>query len=181
MLDALEAVRYRSFVSDVIGKGCVMTKYSNLQIWLHWIIFVLVAHQFLFHEPIAQAFDLRLEGKEFTQSVLIPLHLVFGGVVFLLVVVRLWVRVTEGVPPYPKQDAVVLKLISTVVHWSFYALLLLLPITGGAAWFQGSEGAGNAHEALRGVLLILILLHVVASLVHYFLLKSNLFKRMWWG
>ena len=74
----------------------------------------------------------------------------------------------------------VLKLMSTVVHWSFYALLLLLPITGGAAWFQGSEGAGNAHEALRGVLLILILLHVVASLVHYFLLKSNLFKRMWW-
>ena len=180
VLDALEVVRYRSFVSDVIGKGCVMTKYSNLQIWLHWIIFVLVAFQFLFHEPIAQAFDLRLEGKVHSKR-LDPIAFGLWRCRLSLGCVRLWVRVTEGVPPYPKQDAVVLKLISTVVHWSFYALLLLLPITGGAAWFQGSEGAGNAHEALRGVLLILILLHVVASLVHYFLLKSNLFKRMWWG
>jgi cytochrome b561 len=158
-----------------------MEKYSNLQIWLHWIVFVLIISQYLFHEPIAEAFDLRLEGKDFAQSVLIPLHLVCGGVIFLLAVMRLWIRVTEGVPPYPKEGAALMKYMSMVVHWSFYGFLMLLPITGGAAWFQLSEGAGNAHEILRGLLIAFILLHVSASIFHYIALKTNLFWRMWWG
>ena len=45
--------------------------------------------QYLFHKPIAEALDLRLEGKEFAQNALIPLHLVFGGTIFLLAVTRL--------------------------------------------------------------------------------------------
>ena len=158
-----------------------MQKYSNLQICLHWIVFVLIIFQYLLHEPISEAFDFRLEGKEFTQSALISLHLVSGGVIFLLVVTRLWIRVTEGVPPYSEEVTVIIKYLSKVVHWSFYAILILLPITGGIAWFQLSEGAGNAHETLRGLLIIFILLHVSASLFHYIILKSNLFQRMWWG
>ena len=62
----------------------------------------------------------------------------------------------------------------------FYGVLLLQPISGGFAWFQLSEGAGNAHEILKTALLLLLFLHVGASLFHYFVLKSNLFKRMWW-
>lgn len=158
-----------------------MEKCSNLQIWLHWTVFILIVFQYLFHEPIAVAFDLRLEGKEFAESALIPLHLVFGGVIFLLVVTRLWIRTTEGVPPYPRQGAVFMKLASQAVHWSFYGILMLLPITGGTAWFQLSEGTGNAHETLRGLLMFFILLHVSASLFHYVALKTNLFRRMWWG
>ena len=141
---------------------------------------MLIVFQYLFHITIAEAFDLRLEGKEFAQSAPIPLHLVSGGV-FLLVFARLWIRVTAGVPPYPNDHAAFMKYMSVVVHWSFYGFLMLLPITGGAAWFQLSEGAGNAHETLRGLLIICILFHVSASLFHYIALKTNLFRRMWWG
>ena len=157
-----------------------MERYSKLQIWLHWIVFILVAFQYAFYEPIAQAFDLRLEGKNYNQSAFIPLHLTFGGLIFLLVTVRIWVRLDHGVPDHPNEKAVLLNLISKAVHWSFYVSLLLLPITGGAAWFQLSVNAGNAHEILRGGLLLLIFVHLGASLFHYFILKSNLFKRMWW-
>ena len=79
-----------------------------------------------------------------------------------------------------KENAALMELASKIVHWSFYGVLLLLPISGGFAWFQLSEGAGNAHELLKTVLLLLLFLHVGASLFHYFVLKSNLFKRMWW-
>ena len=154
-----------------------MQKYSNLQIWLHWIVFILILGQFVFHEPISEAFELRLEGQEVVPSALIGLHLVFGGVVFLLIVTRLWVRMGQGVPSYPKENAALMELASKIVHWSFYGVLLLLPISGGFAWFQLSEGAGNAHELLKTVLLLLLFLHVGASLFHYFVLKSNLFKR----
>ena len=114
------------------------------------------------------------------KSALIGLHLVFGAVVFLLIVTRLWVRMGQGVPSYPKENAALMELASKIVHWSFYGVLLLLPISGGFAWFQLSEGAGNAHEILKTALLLLLFLHVAASLFHYFVLKSNLFKRMWW-
>ena len=157
-----------------------MEKYTNLQIWLHWIIFVLIIFQYVLHEPIAGAFELRLQGKEFDQSALIPLHIAFGVLIFFLVATRLWVRKTQGVPAYPKEDAVLMKFASKSVHWSFYGILILLPITGMAAWFQLSEGAGKAHEALRAILILLIFLHVCASLFHYIAFKSNLFKRMWW-
>ncbi len=158
-----------------------MQKYSNLRIWLHWIVFVLITSQYLLHESISKAFDFRLEGKEFTQNTLISLHLVFGGLIFLLVVTRIWIRVTEGLPPYPKKEAALIKYMAIIVHWSLYGILILLPITGGMAWFQLSEPAGNAHEALRALLLIFVVLHVSASLFHYLILKNNLFKRIWWG
>ena len=157
-----------------------MQKYSNLQIWLHWIVFILIIFQYLLNEPISEAFDLRLEGKEFTQSTLIPIHIVSGGVIFLLVVTRVWIRVAEGVPSYPKENAFLLKYLSLIVHWSFYGILMLLPITGGIAWFQLSQGAGNAHQALRGLLIIFIILHVSGSLFHYLILNNNLFRRIWW-
>ncbi len=157
-----------------------MQKYSNLQIWLHWIVLILIVVQFVFHEPIAQAFDRRLEGQEFEPSALIGLHLMFGGAIFLLIVTRLWVRNEKGVPTYPKGNALLMEIASKVVHWSFYVVLLLLPLSGGFAWFQLSEGASNAHELLKTALLLLVLLHVGASFFHYFVLKSNLFKRMWW-
>ena len=40
-----------------------MQKYSNLQIWLHWFVFISIPGQFVFHEPISEAFELRLEGQ----------------------------------------------------------------------------------------------------------------------
>ena len=59
-----------------------------------------------------------------------------------------------------------------------YGILLLLPITGGIAWFQLSIDARNIHEFLRPVLLVLVLI-TLASLFHHFVQKNSIFKRMW--
>ena len=96
-----------------------MQKYSNLQIWRHWIVFILIVAQFVFHEPIAQAFERRLEGREVEPNALIGLHLFFGGAIFLLIVTRLWVRNEQGVPAYLKENAPLMEIASKVVHWSF--------------------------------------------------------------
>ena len=49
-------------------------------------------------------------------SALIGLHLVFGSVVFLLIVTRLWVCMGQGVPSYPKENAVLMELASKIVY-----------------------------------------------------------------
>ena len=71
--------------------------------------------------------------------------------------------------------------LANAVHYSFYAILLLLPISGGFAWYQGSEAAANAHTMLRAVLLILVLVHIGAALLHLFVWRHNVLARMWPG
>jgi cytochrome b561 len=45
-----------------------------------------------------------------------PLHLLPGGLIFLLTASRLWIRVEQGVPNYLRKDAKVMKLLSLIVH-----------------------------------------------------------------
>ena len=71
-----------------------------------------------------------------------------------------------------------LKLAAHVTHWALYALMILLPIGGGMAWFGGKEFAAELHGAMAPVLMVLILLHFAGALFHQFVLKTNLLDRM---
>ena len=82
-------------------------------------------------------------------------------------------------PQYQSNGQRSLKILATIVHFSMYGILLLLPITGGIAWFQLSMDARNIHEFLRPVLLVLVLTHVLALLFHHFVQKNSIFERMW--
>jgi cytochrome b561 len=65
-----------------------------------------------------------------------------------------------------------------LAHLALYALMILMPLSGLAAWFGRVEVAGEVHEALRLALLGLIALHVLAALWHQFWLKDGLLQRM---
>jgi len=82
-------------------------------------------------------------------------------------------------PQYQSNGQKSLKILARIVHLSMYGVLILLPVTGGIAWFQLSIDARNIHEFLRPVLLVLVLIHVLASLFHQFVQKNSIFKRMW--
>ena len=56
--------------------------------------------------------------------------------------------------------------------------LFALPLTGAVAWATVSETMGEVHEALRGLLLILILAHIGAVVVHQLVWKTGLITRM---
>lgn len=156
-----------------------MSKYSRAQIRLHWAIFILVVMQFAFHETIVDAFEALLSGKPASASPLVSAHLAVGGVIGILTALRLWIRMETGTPEKSGEHPQVFDHLANLVHFSFYSLLLLLPITGGFAWYQGSEGAANAHTILRGVLLMLVLVHISATLLHLFVWRHNVLQRMW--
>ncbi len=154
------------------------THYSRAQIALHWVIFVLIAFQFLANGPISKAWNTYLKGGEVAFSPLIAGHVFAGGAVALLLIWRLGLRLTRGVPPLPKEEPPLLKTIAHVTHWALYALMLVVPISGSVAWFGGVKAAAEAHEVLKTLLLALVVLHVAGALYHQFVLKTNLMERM---
>ena len=156
-----------------------MSKYSRAQIILHWTLFILIVMQFAFHEAIIYAFDIMLSGKPASTSPLVSAHLGVGGVIGILTALRLWIRMETGTPGNLGNHPQIFDHLAKIVHYSFYAILLLLPITGGFAWYQVSEGAANAHTTLRAALLILVLVHICAALLHLLVWRQNVLTRMW--
>lgn len=152
--------------------------YSRAQITLHWVIALLIIAQFVLHDPIVAAWKAKTEGLEPEFSLLIAAH-VFGGIAILLLACwRLSLRFRRGVPPLPENEHPLLKFAAHATHWSLYALMILLPLTGMATWFGGSMLADSIHTTLKFPLLLLFLLHVLGALFQQFVLKSNLLQRM---
>ena len=156
-----------------------MEKYSKLHVFLHWATLILVLFQFLSPSGIGEVFKLRLENKDFEVGVLVSLHIAVGSLIILFVFSRVWMRLSGLEPQDQSNGKKSLRILAMIVHLSMYGVLILLPVTGGIAWFQLSIDARNIHEFLRPVLLVLVLIHVLASLFHQFVQKDTIFKRMW--
>jgi cytochrome b561 len=152
--------------------------YSRAQIALHWIVAVLVALQCLLHEPISRAWEASQAGEVVTFQPLIVLHVGSGLVILLLVLWRLGLLAWRGVPPPPDREPRFYKLAAKLVHAALYLLLVAMPLTGLLAWFGGVAPAAAAHEVLQMVLLALIVVHVLAVLVHLFVLRMPVLRRM---
>ena len=120
-----------------------------------------------------------LKGSPASTNPMVSAHLGVGGVIGILTALRLWIRMETGTPKKSGHHPQIFDHLSNAVHYSFYAILLLLPITGGFAWYQGSEVAANAHTILRAALLILVLLHIGAALLHLLVWRHNVLARMW--
>ncbi|MFC5385823.1 cytochrome b [Aquamicrobium segne] len=153
-------------------------RYSNSQIALHWAVAVLVVGQYLFNEPIAQAWNAAANGLPVSFSPLILAHVGGGVLILALVIWRLVLKSQRAAPPPPDNEPALLKLAGQLAHWSLYGLLAAMSISGMAAWFGGLDAAAAAHSLLKVLLIALIGLHVLAVIFHHLILKSPILKRI---
>jgi len=153
-------------------------RYSRTQIRLHWLVATLIALQYLLHDAIAEAWDAFTRGAEVGFDPLVAQHVFTGLLVAALVVWRLALRFSHGVPALPEEEPRLMKVAAHLAHWALYALMLLLPVSGAFAWFAGAEQAASAHNVMKVALLALVGLHVAALLVHQFVLRTGLMSRM---
>jgi cytochrome b561 len=153
-------------------------RYSRAQVRLHWLVAALIALQFLLHDAISDAWDAFKDGADVAFDPLVAQHVFTGLLVAALVLWRLALRVSRGVPDLPEEEPRLMKIAAHVAHWALYALMLLLPVSGAFAWFAGAEQAAAAHNVLKVALLALVALHVAAVLVHQFVLRTGLISRM---
>jgi len=100
-------------------------RYSHVAIALHWTIAVLL----LSNIGIAWYFN-TLHGMARLSP--IALHQSIGLTVLVLSVARLAWRLVNPPPKLPAYVTGWEKLLSTIVHWGFYVVMIGLPLTGWA-------------------------------------------------
>ncbi|MEI4471019.1 cytochrome b [Frigidibacter sp. MR17.24] len=153
--------------------------YSLAQIALHWIIAGLVLWQLVFGEAMAHVHDDFLEGRSSDPSEVAQatLHWWIGLAVLGLVVLRLALRLGRGAPAPAPGPAWQVRA-ATSVHHLFYLLLVLVPLTGLAAYYQWLGPVGELHELAKPVFIVLIALHAAAALWHQFAVRDGTLMRM---
>lgn len=138
------------------------------------------------------------------QSVLsaIGIHMVFGLIVLVLLIVRLFVRWRTQHPEWLSAGNKLFDWVGNMTHLGLYVLTFAMTVTGivladqrgtlarvfgiGLASTPGSYrvagfNLGRLHGAFWTLLLLLIILHVGAALYHQFIRRDNVLQRMWFG
>lgn len=171
--------------------------YSGLQKLVHWItalmVFTLVpVGVYMVRRGAATDFD-DLTGRLYTA------HKTFGAVVLGLVVLRIVVRLTRGTPAPDPSLARIQVIAAEAVHGLIHLALLAVPILGwlGVSAYGAREILGGLslpeilakNEATAKVLLglhgwaafglaALVTAHFGAALIHRFVFKDGVMKRM---
>ncbi len=123
-----------------------------------------------------------------------------GVTVFLLVWLRLAWRVTHRPPAYPPSMTGPQQLLAHAGHLALYGLMLLIPLSGWlmssakgvqTVWFgvlplpdllgrdkELGKQLTELHFALNISLLVLIGVHTAAALLHQFVFKDDILRRM---
>jgi cytochrome b561/polyisoprenoid-binding protein YceI len=166
-------------------------RYGIVAIVLHWLLAMAMVFQ------IALGFAMPHEGPHSFAPM--QLHKSVGITILLLTLFRLGWRLVHR-PPEAVDDGWT-AVAARSVHWAFYAVLVLGPITG---WIIVStaplhvptvlfgvlswphlplpqalnEPTAQIHEALSWIAIALFVLHVAGALRHQFLLRDPVIKRI---
>ena len=153
-------------------------RFSPLQILLHWSVALLVLSQFLTDDAMGGAWRALRRGTAEPDGLLVVGHVAGGILILALALWRITLRITRGVPPATLAEPRSLRLAAAATHHLLYLLLLVLPITGLAAWFGGFRPAAGLHETLTTLLLAMVALHVTGAAYQQFVLRSDVVSRI---
>ena len=135
-----------------VDRSEALRRYSRTAIALHWTIAELVLATIPLGVYGANAAgDLARTAKD--------IHKPIGILILALTLVRIGWRLSHMPPPLPDHMSPALRRVARGTHIAFYALLLILPLSGW--WMSG-----------------LAALHIVAALKHHFADRDAVLIRM---
>ena len=166
-------------------------RYSTGAIVLHWLLALALAFQ------IAMGFAMPHSGPYSFAPM--QLHKSVGIAILLLTLIRLAWRLARRPPAAIETGWTALA--AKIVHWAFYAVLVLGPVTGWIIVSTASlhvptvlfgvlpwphlplpatlnEPMEEVHEAIGWIAIVLFVLHVAGALRHQFLLRDPVIRRM---
>ena len=156
-------------------------RWTSLNIWLHWLIVVLVAAQYLVTAGgMETMYDAAQNGSNASSGLfsLGNAHIVVGSLVLIAALIRLWDRYAHGRPPHSDAAPNWTHLLAKVTHFLLYATLILMPIGGLLGWFLMNEFFAEAHHFASEVLIWIIALHVLGALANHFWFKTDALRNM---
>lgn len=165
--------------------------YDFRTILFHWLTLGLIAAQWI----LAQVIDDFAEGAPRVAAR--STHILLGLVILAVVAGRIIWRGTQG-RRLPAADRGSLHVLAKATHWGMYALILVALLLGLlTAWTQGDSIYGlfsipaydpanqdlgdqvaGVHGTIVTILLILAGVHASAALVHQYVWRDNLLRRM---
>ncbi len=171
--------------------------YTRTAVLLHWIVAGLVVIQF----TLAALADNAAEtGAKLRQLALLANHKSVGITILAVMSVRLAWRMAVRPPPLPDSVPRWQVTASKISHWSMYALLVAMPVTG---WLMSSASAYSVswfnlfqlpdfvspdptvkaafktvHETLAALLFVVAIVHVAAALKHLLVNRDSVMQRM---
>ncbi|MBS9478957.1 cytochrome b [Ancylobacter radicis] len=179
-------------------RAATPARYSFAARLLHWVVAAFV----IMLIPLGLYMVARGEATSFDALTgdLYSLHKLLGFIVIWLIALRLLVRLTRR-PPAPLATLTPFeRIVSASVHGLLYVLLIAVPLLGWAgvssypalnifglfdlpAILPANEPLANrlfgVHGLLAQILGLLVLLHIAAALMHRFVKRDGLMRRMW--
>ena len=173
-----------------------MHGYKTTARLLHWIVALAViatipVGQIMITEGLARS----------TQNALFLFHKNVGVILLFLIALRLLYRAFNPPPPLPDTVPDWQKTVSGLTHWGLYGLLILMTLSGYVRVEAGgfpiemldalsigtpvprSDALANTAKAIhfygRYLMILLILMHVGAALLHGIVKRDGVFTRMW--
>ena len=172
-------------------------RYSNAAVTFHWVIVALVLTQVAIGFTFA---ELLPDGA--TKDQLFTWHKTLGALILLLTLARLAYRLKNPPPPFPPELPHWRRVVAVWNHRLFYALLILLPLTGliavsgdAKSWFtpliggiplpvvpgisgEAADTSADVHVVLVYTTIALLLLHVGAAIQQQFFEHDRTAGRM---
>jgi cytochrome b561 len=170
-------------------------RYSHVNQALHW----LTAACMFAILPLAWVMVNAKEGTPLS-SALFNWHKTLGVAVLLITAYRLVWRFFDPPPAYPPQVAAWDRLLAHIVYWLFFAVMILMPVTGLLTSAYGghplklfnwiptpqpvapdkglSQFYGSLHIAGQWAVYALIVLHLAAVVFHAIWGKDGVLGRM---
>ena len=167
-------------------------RYGPVAIAFHWIVvalIVVVGVLGLLHDSWPRA----------TQAFWINIHAMVGLTTLVLVVARLWWRITHRPPDLPPDVGELARRLSYPLHLLMYFLMIVIPLIGIVTFiwhgrvfdfglFQIDPGVKrnraifhpteDIHGYLAYALFALIGLHILGALWHHFIRHDGVLRRM---
>ena len=167
--------------------------YSSESKVFHWLIAVIVIMM------LSSSFFLDDLPDQYRPTAFM-LHKSLGLTVLFLMYARILTIWLSGKPPLPDSVPLVEKIASRALHYSFYVLLIAMPLSG---WIMSVAAdrvpiffglfrlplpiepnkalvslMKESHEVIAWILVGMVVLHILAALKHHFINKNNVLKRM---
>ena len=192
------------------------SQYHNVSIFLHWLIGLGIIFMFILgwymeeipkKAPKSLSFDLFNLGiyswevaKEMSpRSFYFMLHKSVGVSLFILIIYRIFWRLTHKPPALLDTMKPWEKRVATAAHHGLYFLMIATPLAGiimsisskyGISWF-GIELIGGIdnkparelflefHKIFGLLILLILFFHIAGAIKHSFIDKDGTLRRMW--
>ncbi|MFI8416772.1 cytochrome b561 [Serratia sp. NPDC078593] len=170
------------------------TKFSRVQILLHWAIFILIVFTYAAME-LKGLTQKGSNGREWMNTT----HYTLGFTVFVLMIFRVYLKIKNKYPPIHPQPPRWQIILAKTMHGVLYLIFISLPIFGVLSLYYGSvewsffsyvmpiadvknsnmqHNLKEIHELVANAGYFIIGLHAAAALFHHYIIRDNTLIRM---